>query len=119
VAAAAVTVNQRDTFPVEAALDANQDLSAIKPGMTADVRILIEKKPGVLVLPIEAVVTEKGKSLVHRLVPSPDGKSKIQKTSELAVVLGARNDREVEIKSGIKEGEQVLIKPPKANEVNF
>jgi multidrug efflux pump subunit AcrA (membrane-fusion protein) len=119
VAAAAVTVNQRDTFPVEAALDANQDLSAIKPGMTADVRILIEKKPGVLVLPIEAVVTEKGQSLVHRLVPSPDGKSKIQKTSELAVVLGARNDREVEIKSGIKEGEQVLIKPPKANEVNF
>lgn len=122
VAAAAVTVNQRDTFPVEAALDANQDLSAIKPGMTADVRILIEKKPGVLVLPIEAVVTEKGKSLVHRLMPSPDGKSKVpsvQKTSELTVALGARNDREVEIKSGIKEGEQVLIKPPKANEVNF
>jgi macrolide-specific efflux system membrane fusion protein len=119
VAAAAVTVNQRDTFPVEAALDANQDLSAIKPGMTADVRILIEKKPGVLVLPIEAVVTEKGKSLVHRLMPSPDGKSKVPKTAELTVALGARNDREVEIKSGIKEGEQVLIKPPKANEVNF
>jgi membrane fusion protein, macrolide-specific efflux system len=118
VAAAAVTVNQRDTFPVEAALDANQDLSAIKPGMTADVRILIEKKPGVLVLPIEAVVTEKGKSLVHRLVPSPD-KSKAPRTSEQAVVLGARNDREVEITTGIKEGEQVMIKPPKANEVNF
>jgi multidrug efflux pump subunit AcrA (membrane-fusion protein) len=55
-------------------------------------------------------------------MPSPDGKSKVhkvQKTSELTVALGARNDREVEIKSGIKEGEQVLIKPPKANEVNF
>jgi multidrug efflux pump subunit AcrA (membrane-fusion protein) len=119
VAAAAVTVNGRDTFPVEAALDANQDLSAIKPGMTADVRILIEKKPGVLVLPIEAVVTEKGKSLVHRMVPSPDGKGKVPRTSEQVVALGARNDREVEITKGVKEGEQVMIKPPKANEVNF
>ena len=28
-------------------------------------------------------------------------------------------DREVEITKGVKEGEQVMIKPPKANEVNF
>ena len=35
------------------------------------------------------------------------------------MALGARNDREVEITSGVKEGEQVMIKPPKANEVNF
>ena len=119
VAAAAVTVNQRDSFPVEAALDANQDLSAIKPGMTADVRILIEKKPKVLVLPIEAVVTEKGKSVVHRMQLAKPGDGKVPRTTEVEVTLGARNDREVEITKGVKEGEQVMIKPPKAKEVDF
>ena len=35
------------------------------------------------------------------------------------MTLGARNDREVEIKSGLSEGDQVLIKPPAADEAKF
>src|SRR5262249_44866244 len=74
VAPAAVLEKGKDveTFPVEATLmreaegrpnDSGSagDVAAIKPGMTADVKIKVDKKPNVLVLPIEAVVTEKAK----------------------------------------------------------
>ena len=110
VAPAAATINGRDAFPVEAALASTQDLTDIKPGMTADVRVLIEKRPKVLLLPIEAVVNEKGKDHVH-LLQRPAGGGK--PTSRLhEVKLGARNDREVEITGGITEGAEVMIKPP-------
>ena len=108
VAPAATNVNGRELFPVEAALENAQDLSEIKPGMTADVKVMIETRPKVLLVPIEAVVSESGKDRVH-LVDRAGGKL----TSTLVEVkLGARNDREVEVKSGISEGAEVMIKPP-------
>jgi macrolide-specific efflux system membrane fusion protein len=114
VAAAAASVGGRDLFPVEAALERQGvDLAAIKPGMTADVRILVERKPQVLVLPIEAVLSERGKSLVNVVQTSP-GQPGRQRTEPREVKLGARNDREVELVSGLKAGEQVIIKPPSA-----
>jgi membrane fusion protein, macrolide-specific efflux system len=110
VAPAAATVNGRDAFPVEAALSSAQDLADIKPGMTADVRVLIEKRPKVLLLPIEAVVTEKGKDQVHLLQRPAGGGKPTTRLHE--VKLGARNDREVEITGGLAEGAEVMIKPP-------
>jgi RND family efflux transporter MFP subunit len=108
VAPAAANVNGRDAFPIETALASAQDLSEIKPGMTADVRILIEKRAKVLVLPIEAVITEKGKSTVHVRERTAGGKPH---TREAEVKVGARNDREIEI-TGLSEGVEVMIKPP-------
>jgi multidrug efflux pump subunit AcrA (membrane-fusion protein) len=98
-----------DVFPVEAELAVVDGL--IKPGMTADVRIRLEEKPGVLSLPIEAVVDEKGKSYVTRVIDGADGK---QATEKVEVALGARNDREVEVLSGLDEGSRVLINPASA-----
>ncbi|MGZ3427710.1 MAG: efflux RND transporter periplasmic adaptor subunit [Polyangia bacterium] len=108
IAPASITPKDKqvDVFPVEATL-AKSDL-AIKPGMTADVRIHIEKKEHVLALPIEAVVKEGPKQFVSKVVAAPNGKQKTEKTE---VAVGARNDREMEISSGIKEGDKVLIKP--------
>src|SRR5207249_2691389 len=95
-----------DVFPVEATLAKADGL--IKPGMTADVRIHIETKPGVLSLPIESVVKEAGKQYVTKVTPAANGK---QKTDKTEVKVGARNDREIEVVSGIAEGDKVLIKP--------
>jgi macrolide-specific efflux system membrane fusion protein len=108
IAPASITPKDKqvDVFPVEATLT-KSDL-AIKPGMTADVRIHIEKKEHVLALPIEAVVKEGPKQFVSKVVSLPNGK---QKTDKTEVAVGARNDREMEISSGIKEGDKVLIKP--------
>jgi macrolide-specific efflux system membrane fusion protein len=100
-----------DVFPVEATLT-TADLS-IKPGMTADVRIHIETRPKVLSLPIEAVVKESGKSWISKVTTNDKG---LQKADKLEVKLGARNDREVEVLSGIAEGEKVLIKPASSAE---
>jgi RND family efflux transporter MFP subunit len=105
-----------DVFPVETTLDPKQDLSEIKPGMTADARILVEKRPAVLVLPIEAITTEKGKSFAQVIDGVAGKEPKVQKRD---VTIGARNDREMEVTAGLKEGELVMIKPPTANEVKM
>jgi membrane fusion protein, macrolide-specific efflux system len=97
-------------FPVEATLVAADP--SIKPGMTADVRFQIERKTNVYAVPIEAVIKEAGKSYVTKIV-ARDGE---QKTERAEVQVGARNDRELEIASGITEGEKLLIDPASAKE---
>jgi len=100
-----------DVFPVEAELAAVDGL--IKPGMTADVRVHLEEKPSVLALPIEAIVKEGAKSFATKVVLGPDGK---QRTDKVEITLGARNDREVEVLTGISDGDRVLINPASASE---
>jgi HlyD family secretion protein/macrolide-specific efflux system membrane fusion protein len=100
-----------DVFPTEATLTTTDGL--IKPGMTADVRIHVDKKSGVLSLPIEAITKESGKSFVQKVITGADGK---QKTEKLEVTTGARNDREVEITDGLAERDRVLIKPASSAE---
>jgi multidrug efflux pump subunit AcrA (membrane-fusion protein) len=108
------TTGAVDVFPVEATLTKAD--TAIKPGMTADVRIHIEKKDHVMSLPIEAVVKENGKQYVTKVIPAEKGKQKTEKTE---VKVGARNDREIEIVSGLAEGDKVLIKPASAAENEY
>jgi multidrug efflux pump subunit AcrA (membrane-fusion protein) len=110
VAPAATTVNGRDAFPVEVALDHTQDLTGIKPGMTADVRVLIRKRAKVLLLPIEAVISEEGKDQVHLLERPAGGGSPTSRLTE--VKLGERSDNEVEVIAGVTEGAEVVIQPP-------
>src|SRR5262249_45364611 len=100
-----------EVFPVEATL-ATAD-GEIEPGMTADVRVHIETKPNVLYLPIEAVVKEAGKAHVTKVTTVENGR---QKTDKVEVKTGVRNDRDVEILSGVNEGDKVLIKPASAAE---
>ena len=75
--------------------------------MSADVRIHIETKPAAMSLPIEAVLKENGKSYATK-VTTEKGK---QKTDKVEVSLGVRNDRDVELLTGLSEGDRVLIKP--------
>src|SRR6185437_4796262 len=100
IAPAAVKAEGRDAdvFPVETTLD-NAD--GIKSGMTADVRILVETRPQVLVLPIEAIVKEDGKSKVKLVKHDGDKKT----SDKVDIKTGKSNDRELEILEGLKEGE--------------
>ncbi len=121
VAPAAVRNATVDVFPVEATLGGSQDLTAIKPGMTADVKIHIDTRPGVLLLPIEAVTSEKGKHFVTPLDAggTAGAGAAAGKGGRRDVQVGARNDRDVEITTGLKEGDRVAIKPPASAEVKF
>lgn len=103
-----------DVFPVEATLDLAEP--RIKPGMSADVRFRIDVRRGVLAVPIEAVLRRDGKAFVTRVVRGPDGADVRQ---EVEVELGAKNDREHELRGGVAAGDRVLVDPAsaKANEV--
>jgi HlyD family secretion protein/macrolide-specific efflux system membrane fusion protein len=100
-----------EVFPIEATVDG--DAAGVRPGMTADLRVHIDRKPQVIALPIEAVVKEKDKSFVTRVLSTYKGKAT---TDKVEVHTGAKNDRQVEIVSGLKEGDRVLIKPGSAAE---
>lgn len=100
-----------ETFPVELLLDA--EAPRIKPGMSADVRVHTAAKEGVLAVPIEAVKKDQGKAFLTRIVEGPEGKTR---TEPAEVTLGAKNDREVEIVSGVDEGAKILVDPASAAE---
>jgi RND family efflux transporter MFP subunit len=105
---------QVDVFPVEATLETSD--AAIKPGMVADVRVHVDKRVGVVILPIEAVVEQGGAHWVTTLTYGADGKP-LRHLSKVEV--GARNDREIEIVSGIAPGERVVVRPPSAADNEF
>lgn len=104
-----------DVFPVEATLVGTS--TTIRPGMTADVRFQIAVRPGVLAVPIEAVVKGEGKARVSKVVVV-EGK---ETTEKVEVTLGAQNDRLIELTGGVREGEDLVIDPAssKANEVEL
>lgn len=99
-----------DVFPVEALLERSDP--RIKPGMTADVRIHVEERSGVVSLPLEAVRRDAGKAFVERVVDGERGPV----TERVEVVLGLENDRAVEIAAGLSEGDRVLVAPPSAED---
>lgn len=108
-----------EVFPVEATLASGQkDIDQVKPGMTADVKIHVETRKGVLKLPIEAVTKEKGKSYVTLVKDDPKAKGKSLQ-DKVEVQVGARNDREQELLGGVDLGARVLIKPPSADQNEF
>lgn len=73
----------------------------LRPSMTANVDILTGTSEGVLYLPIEAVLRKNGMGFV---ILERDGV-----TVEEPVTMGVRTERVVEIRSGVKEGDSILI----------
>jgi HlyD family secretion protein len=80
----------------------------LKTGMTAKVEIIIDELKNVISVPIQAVVNRQGKKVCYVMG------SKEPKQRE--VDTGLFNDNFVEIKSGLAEGEKVLLNPPHVSE---
>ncbi len=77
----------------------------LKTGMTAKVEVVIEELKDVISVPIQAVVNIEGKKVCF--VSSGSSSERRQ------VETGAFNDSFVEIKSGLAEGDKVLLNPPR------
>jgi multidrug efflux pump subunit AcrA (membrane-fusion protein) len=76
----------------------------LKPGMSAKVEIMVNRLTNVLYIPLQAVTVVGGKQVCF-----VQGKF----NTEMRVVeVGDFNDEFIEIKSGLKEGEKVLLQPP-------
>jgi len=75
----------------------------LKPGMSADVEVIVSSLPGVLFLPTQAILRREGQSFVYLV---KDGR-----VEQKPVVTGASNWNETEIKGGVEEGALVILTP--------
>jgi HlyD family secretion protein len=95
------------TYKITVDLDASD--VALRPGMTAVVQIVTRSKTDAVLVPRRAVQSENGINYV--LVPtagqpSPTGQPASERRT---VTIGLSNTESVEIVSGLKAGEQVLV----------
>jgi len=82
----------------------------LKPGMSAQVEVLVDDRPDVLQVPVSSIYVDKGYQVAY--VKTPSG------LEVRRVDLGLSNDRNVEILSGLEAGETVyLYKPTGAPEL--
>lgn len=79
-------------------------LPDLKPGVSARAEIIVTNLVNALTVPLQSVATIKGKQVCY----VQNGKS----ASPVPVVVGNFNDQFIEIKSGLKEGDRVLLAPP-------
>ena len=87
------------TMPVEADIP-NADLT-LRPGMYASVRVGVEKHSDTLLLPVDALVTEKTKTSVFKIA---DGKAK-----KVSVKVGFQDGTSVEILEGALADEPIIL----------
>jgi len=82
----------------------DEEVEKLKPGMTAVVEIHIDRLRDVLSVPVQAVVERDKQTWCY--VKTKDGD-----IVKRRVVLGRSNDKFVHVKSGLSEGEQVVLNP--------
>jgi len=73
----------------------------LRPGMYANVRITVERKPEALVLPTDAVLFERGRASVFAVADN--------KARRLTVKTGFNDNGWVEILDGVKVGDSVIV----------
>lgn len=81
----------------------DQAAKGLKPGYEEDVRLITQKKDGVLAVPVGAVFDYNGKSCVFVM---QDGKAVLH-----TIEKGISDERYAEVANGLKEGETVLAGP--------
>jgi HlyD family secretion protein len=95
-----------NVYVVELSLDKETNgFDLLKPGMSAEVEIMIEKLKDVLVVPSSMILEEEGKPACAVL---RGGRIEIRELE-----LGSNSEELVEVKNGLKEGEIVVMLPGK------
>lgn len=92
--------SKTQTFTIRIALDKPDD--SIRSGMFARTTINVTIRPQTLFVPKEAVISLNGKDRIFIV----NGNNQIE---ERIVELGLRNDKSVEILSGLNDGEQIAL----------
>ncbi|HYZ85677.1 MAG TPA: efflux RND transporter periplasmic adaptor subunit [Bryobacteraceae bacterium] len=90
------------TFPARATLQ-NVD-PRLRPGMSATAEVIIESEPDRLLIPVKASFMHNGKPAVY-----------VQKGQNFVIreiEVGKRNDSDIVVLKGLKEGEQVTLENP-------
>jgi len=103
------TRTERGTNTYQVTVQLDEVTSEVLPGMTATVQIITERKEGVVLVPRRAIQSENGQSFVY--VPAAPGAQVQpgQPGERRPVTLGLSNTESVEVISGLKPGDQVLV----------
>lgn len=80
----------------------------LKPGMSAKVEIMVDHLNDVIYAPIQAITPGEGKQLCYVMQHGNAEKREVQ--------VGQFNDSFIEIKSGLHEGDLVLLHPPETEQ---
>ena len=97
-------------YPTVVAFDNPSNAVGLKPGMAADVEIVLSHLDDVLNVPIAAVFSDSDKTFSFRV--KPDGG-----VERVPVVVGKTSESRAEILSGLEEGQTVLLAPPPGEQV--
>lgn len=100
-----VTVNNVTTYVVN--IVPEKVPPVFRSGMSANINIIEKEKKGALLLPVEAVMAEQGHSYV--LVKNKDARN----PEKRIVQTGISDEQNIEIVSGIRERENVIVKAQK------
>ena len=93
-------------YPVNIKID--EPIEGLKPGMTAETTILVEKMVDVVKVPVNCVRTVGQNSECYVIEPgNPNPEKRL-------VTLGRSNDVHIQILSGLKEGDRVIQSPEDA-----
>jgi RND family efflux transporter MFP subunit len=96
------------TWPPEKLFPARATLKKLdprlRPGMSATAEIIVDKEPNVLLIPVRASFQKNGKPMVY----IQKGQQFLTRTIEV----GRRNDEDLVVLSGLKEGELVTLEKP-------
>jgi HlyD family secretion protein len=105
--------SQQDWFAADVKLyktvvSIDEPVAGLKPGMSAEVTIYADESPtDVMVVPVQAIAgTISLGAKPHCFVVRPDGQPERRD-----VVVGMSNQRLVEVKSGLEEGDKVVLNP--------
>jgi RND family efflux transporter MFP subunit len=94
------------TRTLQAEIEIPNSNRLLKPGMFARVEVVLLEKPGVLAIPGNAVILDQGERFVYVVEGN--------KAARRAIVTGIEQDRFVEIKEGLREGDQVVTRGQEA-----
>ena len=77
----------------------------LRPGMSAQVEIIVDQLKDALALPIQAVTTDEDGNRVCYVMNSSEPAKRVMET-------GLFNDNFIEVLSGVREGDRVMLRPP-------
>lgn len=103
VATKTMSASGSDTV-VKAYVDVIETTDVIKPGFDVDVDIKVAEQNNVLVIPTEALITDKENNVKVFVVEN--GAVKLKN-----IKIGLQSDFDVEVISGLKEGDRVVLNP--------
>lgn len=102
IAPLAIVKNNIKGFAVDAVID--EDDGRLKPGMSVSMNVPVGKADGAVSVPVSAVFRDSKQNVVYV--------RKGESTEKRKVTVGVNNLSYIEIKSGVNEGEQILLVEP-------